>query len=68
MSDPGAATTPYTEGMADQPEDVEAAERQRIRAHYRAELARVAAIPAATRDAQLRIVREVAAARRRNAA
>jgi hypothetical protein len=51
--------------MAEQPED---AERQRIREHYRAELARVAQIPAETRDDELRVVREVAAARRRTAA
>ncbi|HKT01321.1 MAG TPA: hypothetical protein VJT31_17485 [Rugosimonospora sp.] len=54
--------------MADQPEDVDAAERERIREHYRAELARVAAIPAEVREAELRVVREVAAARRRSAA
>lgn len=53
--------------MADQPEDVDV-ERERIREHYRAELARVAAVPAEVREAELRVVREVAAARRRNAA
>jgi len=50
--------------MADQPEDVEAAERERIRARYRAARARVAAIPAEVREAEVRIVRETAAARR----
>ena len=44
------------------------AERERIREHYRAERARVARIPAEARDADLRIVREVAATRRRTAA
>jgi hypothetical protein len=44
------------------------AQRQRIREHYRAVLARVAAISPERRDAELRVVREVAAARRRSAA
>jgi hypothetical protein len=54
--------------MAEQPEDVIAVERERIRADYRTQQARVAAIPAETREAELRTVREVAAARRRSAA
>jgi hypothetical protein len=53
--------------MADE-RDEHAAERERIREHYRAVLARVAAITPETRDAELRVVREVAAARRRSAA
>jgi hypothetical protein len=53
--------------MADvDPED--GAERERIREHYRAVLARVAAISPETRDAEVRVVREVAATRRRSAA
>jgi hypothetical protein len=54
--------------MADQPEDFDAAERDRLRARFRAEMERVAAIPAEVREAELRVVREVAAARRRTAA
>jgi hypothetical protein len=53
--------------MADEVED-QAAERERVREHYRAVLARVAAISPERRDAELRVIREVAAARRRNAA
>jgi hypothetical protein len=53
--------------MADE-RDEHAAERERIREHYRAVLARIAAIGPATRDAEVRVVHEVAAARRRNAA
>ena len=53
--------------MADE-RDEHVAERERIREHYRAVLARVAAINPETRDAELRVVREVAAARRRSAA
>jgi hypothetical protein len=59
--------TPYTQGMAELPEGTDV-EREQVRAHYRAELARVAAIPADAREAELHIVREVAAAHRRNAA
>lgn len=66
------AVRAYTAGMAEQPSNgVDAgldAERERVRAHYRAERARVAAIPAEAREAELRVVREVAAARRRSAA
>lgn len=58
--------------MAEQPENDEPAgvdaERQRIRVHYRAELARVAAIPTEAREAEHRLVRQAAAARRRTAA
>lgn len=58
--------------MAEQPGNGETpggdAERERIRAHYRAELARVAQVPAEARDAELRLVRQAAAARRRSAA
>jgi hypothetical protein len=46
-------------------QDQQAAERERIREHHRAALARVAGIPRETRDAELQIVREVAGARRR---
>jgi hypothetical protein len=48
--------------------DEQATDRERVREHYRAALARVAAISQATRDAEVQVVREVAAARRRNAA
>jgi hypothetical protein len=54
-------------GVADEL-DEHAAERERIRERYRAISARVAAISPDTREAELRIVREVAAARRRSAA
>jgi hypothetical protein len=58
---------PYTGNMADE-RDEHAAERERIREHYRAMLGRVAAISPETRDVEVRVVREVAAARRRSAA
>ncbi len=48
--------------------DEDAVERMRVREHYRAVLARVATISRETRDAEMRVVREVAAARRRSAA
>jgi hypothetical protein len=48
--------------------DEQATELERIREQYRAALARVAAISPETREAELRLVREVAAARRRSAA
>ncbi len=48
--------------------DEQATERERIREHYRAALARVAAISPEARDAEVRVVREVAAARRRRVA
>jgi hypothetical protein len=48
--------------------DEQAAERERLREHYRAALARIAAISQDTRDAELGVVREIAAARRRGAA
>jgi hypothetical protein len=51
--------------MAEQPDDDQ---RRQVREHYRAEFDRVAAIPAEAREAELRVVREVAAARRRTAA
>jgi hypothetical protein len=41
---------------------------ERIREHYRAALARVAVIDPDSREAEVRVVREVAAARRRSAA
>ena len=53
--------------MADE-RDEHAIERERIREHYRAMLARVAEISPETRDAEVRVVREVAAVRRRRAA
>lgn len=53
--------------MAEQPEHDDT-EQQRIRAHFRAALARAAAVPTEVRDAEVRIVRETAAARRRSAA
>jgi hypothetical protein len=59
--------SPYNVPVADE-RDENAAERERIREHYRVVLARVAAIKPETRDAELSIVREVAAARRRSAA
>jgi hypothetical protein len=46
----------------------QATERERVREHYRAALARVAVISQESRDAEVRIVREAAAARRRSAA
>jgi hypothetical protein len=46
----------------------QAAEREPIREHLRIALARVAAISPEAREAELRIVREVAVARRRSAA
>lgn len=67
---PGSPNRPagaYTQGMADDHDDY-AEERARIRDHYRVVLARVAAIDPDTREAELRVVREVAAARRRDAA
>jgi hypothetical protein len=57
----------YTQGMADEHDD-HVEERARLRDHYRVVLARVAAIDPETREAELHVVREVAAARRRNAA
>ena len=48
--------------------DEQAAERERIRDHYRAALACVAAISPESREAELQVVHKVAAARRRNAA
>jgi hypothetical protein len=53
--------------MADE-RDEHVEERERIREHYRSALERVAAISPETREAELRVVREVAAARRRSAA
>jgi len=53
--------------MAEQPDDT-TAQRQQIRERYQAARARAAAIPAETRDAEVRLVREIAAQHRRNAA
>jgi hypothetical protein len=53
--------------MADVDAD-DGAERERIREHYRAVLAHVAEISPETRDAEVRVVRAVAAARRRSVA
>jgi hypothetical protein len=53
--------------MTDRPDDLDP-ERERIRAHFRAELDRVAAIPPAVRDAEVVLVQQIADARRRSAA
>jgi hypothetical protein len=53
--------------MTDERAD-QVAERERVREHYRAVLEHVAAISPETRDAEVRVVREVAATRRRSAA
>jgi hypothetical protein len=52
---------PYTGNMADE-RDEHAAERERSRDYYSAMFARVAAISPETRDAEVPVVREVAAA------
>ncbi len=64
---PRTRLAPTLSGMADE-RDEHAEERERIRGHYRAALERVAAISPEIREAELSVVREVAAARRRSAA
>jgi hypothetical protein len=64
---PQEARGAYTARMAEELNE-QAAEREPIREHLRIALARVAAISPEAREAELRIVREVAVARRRSAA
>jgi hypothetical protein len=53
--------------MADKPDNLHP-DRDRIRAHFRAEFDRVAAIPPAVRDAEVALVQQIADNRRRSAA